>query len=189
MKKTICTILVCVMALGLMACNKEEDKRGKESAGSESKIEQQEEETHGGLDMTLDIVASNVLYGWGQSAYNEDSMDKSSTDKNKELGIINYIHYDRQEIITGEYDLKTEIFIVEMDTRSDKYEKLKVGKTLSYYTVDSIRTFEITAINNQYVLGILVYEEYTGQERTTQTQPEFTLNGTQGAYEAFINLK
>ena len=116
-------------------------------------------------------------------------MDKASADKNKTLGIKDYVLLDRQEVITGEYDLHTKIFIVEMDTRSDKYEKLKVGKTLSFYTVDSVRTFEITAINGQYVLGIHVSETYTGQDPLVETQPAFTLNGTQGAYDAFTNLK
>ena len=188
MKKTISTILICAMFLGLTACNKEtEDNRGKIIASSESKQEQQDIE--GRLDMTIDVVTSNIIYGWDQSAYNQDSMDKASADKNKTVGIKDYVLLDRQEVITGEYDLHTMIFIVEMDMRSDKYETLKVGKTLSFYTVDSVRTFEITAINGQYVLGIQVSEVYTGQDPLIETQPDFTLNGTQGAYDAFIKLK
>ena len=188
MKKTICSVLACAMLLGLSACNKDtENNNGRIVADSESKQEYQDIE--GMLDMTIDIVTSNVIYGWNQSGYNQDSMDKASADKNKTVGIKDYILLDRQEVITGEYDLHTMIFIVEMDMRSDKYEKLKVGKTLSFYTVDSVRTFEITAINGQYVLGIQVSEVYTGQDPLIETQPDFTLNGTQGAYDAFIKLK
>jgi len=188
MKKTICAVLACAMLLGLSACNKDtENNNGRIAADSESKQEYQE--IDGMLDMTIDIVTSNIIYGWNQSGYNQDSMDKASADKNKTVGIKDYVLLDRQEVITGEYDLHTEIFIVEMDMRSDKYEKLKVGKTLSFYTIDSVRTFEITAINGQYVLGIHVSEVSRDQDPLIETQPNFTLNGTQGAYDAFLKLK
>lgn len=188
MKKTICTILICVFVFGLTACNKEQNK-GKVSAGSESKQELQDIENK--LDMTIDIVTSNVINGWGEDAINQDFMDKAFAKKNKELGILNYVHLDSRETITDEYDLSTDIYIVEMDSRTDNYKKLEVGKTLSYYTEESVKTFEITAINGQYVLGIRVSEEHTNmeQEPVVQTQPTFTLNNTQGAYDAFLKLK
>ena len=204
MKKLICAVLSCVSLFCRASCKNEPDKTSDTTISSETESdiksdepsESSSEETYvKEIDMPIDIVESNVLYAWGEEAFNEYLQKEEYTkEKNGEIGILNYAYIEMGEIEeedlgTVTYAFKTEFFIVELDVKSDLYRSLSVGKDLRFYLDGGgSETFQITAINAQYVLGIRVSEQ-KGKEKVTETKPEFTLRNTQKVYDAFIGLE
>lgn len=203
MKKLICTFMSLAVALCLASCKSETDKTSdtensyvESVTQSDVSTESTPEETYvATIDMPIEIVESNVIYAWGEEAFNEYLQKEEYTkEKNGENGILNYAYIemgeiDEDDVGTVTYAFKTEFFIVEMDVKSDLYCSLSVGKDLRFYLDGGgSETFQITAINAQYVLGIRVSEQ-KGDQKVTETKPEFTLRNTQKVYDAFIGLE
>lgn len=204
MKKLICTFMSLAVALCLASCKSETDKTSDTENSYVESVTQSEvstestlEETYvATIDMPIEIVESNLIYAWGEVVYNEYLMKGDSTERNKEIGILNYAYLEMGEIgeivdgkVNDNYQFKTEIFIVELDVKSDLYRSLAVGKDLRFYLDGGgSETFQITAINAQYVLGIRVSEQRE-EVKITETQPVFNLRNMQKVYEAFIGLE
>lgn len=206
MKKIISIIMSLAAVFCLASCKNDTDKTSDTTKVSETKsviVTETEEEkpsstSHSSnvklVDMTLDVVESNILYAWGQDPYNEFLMKGDSSSKNKDIGILGYAYLEFGEIDEDDakkvtYAFKTEIFIIELDVDSELYNSLSVGKDLRFYLDGGgSETFQITAINGQYVLGIRVSEQKDG-EKVTETQPEFTLGNLQKVYDCFTGLE
>ena len=204
MKKLICAVLSCAVLFCMASCKNETDKTSDTTITSDTEAvitsgdisESSSEPSYvEPIDIPIDIVESKLLYAWGVANYNEYLMKEEYTkEKNGEIGILNYAYLEMGEIDEDDsgnvkYAFKTEIFIVELDVKSDLYQTLSVGKDLRFYMDgEGSETFQVSAINAQYVLGIRVSEQ-KGEEKVTETKPDFTLGNSQKIYDAFIGLE
>ena len=128
------------------------------------------------------------------SFLNINYMDSASIDLNKEVGVVSLAYVwsstsftegENGEKITKEHNV--DIYFLEFDKNSDEYSKLSVGKMLTFFMNGYARNAEVTAINNQYVLCMIVKDFDNGEYLPLVTQPVFEDKDLQKGYETFIS--
>ncbi|MCR4729578.1 MAG: hypothetical protein K5881_01485 [Saccharofermentans sp.] len=143
----------------------------------------------------FEILVDKVHAALGIEDYrNKEYQNKSTTVKNRYIGIRNMVHFwrgesdlDGNEVI---WEFNVNVWIFEFDTESQEYKDLKEGSRLDYYENDYINSAVVTAINGKYVLCIEASDyKVRKKQEIKETKPVFTLGNAQNGYEAFINTK
>ena len=121
-------------------------------------------------------------------------MDNESIDLNKDVGVVSLAYVwsrtsftegGNGEKITKEHNV--DIYFLEFDKNSDEYSKLSVGKMLTFFMNGYAINAEVTAINNQYVLCMIVKDFDNGEYLPLITQPVFEDKDLQNGYDTFTS--
>ena len=212
MKKLICLFLTGSLVLSLAACHATRETTPHTSAAevTESTMPSETESTASASEtpattetskaddkiaLSLNEVAYKLVKEMEVDVDNVRSTDKNYTDKNKDLGVLDYVGFHRtedklKEKADGFNSYSAQFYVIEYDINSTVYKNLSVGSEIELFDDGRVRTV-VTAIVKQYVLCIEVLLGndlvFTGEAKATAAP--FGVGKVQKAYEAFIALK
>ena len=105
--------------------------------------------TVGFTTATLPDITRDILKAIGRTEknININYQDRQAAVENSGLGVMNFVNLWKS-------GLTVTVYILEMDTESEQYKNLKIGKNVTFYEGTHKNNLIVSYINNQYVLCI-----------------------------------
>lgn len=130
--------------------------------------------TVGFTNATLPDITRDILKAIGRTEkdININYQDQTAYELNTELGVLNFVNLWKN-------GLTVTVYILEMDTASEQYKSLDVGKSVTFYEGTHKNNLIVAYINNQYVLCIYT----TGKKK--ENKPPFKDKMAKNVYDTF----
>ena len=196
--RSLSIVAAGAVMLSCASCNKLTSEQTKDSQGNnseESSDTTSSVETSKAAALTFEEVQNVVL---GKLNYDESDLIKPDEDdmiKNSYIGIVNMIRLSPLAYYFEGSNLKVDdvyvgATILEFNTNSFEYNKLKVGEEVAFFSQSGFpRGATVTAINGKFVVCLHAYKgEYGTDSYLSESLPDFTMGNLQESYNAFAEL-
>ena len=174
MHKKILALFLISSTIMMASCSKEEKKTSNDDTKETVVETEDEEESDGTLDLTIDEVDEILVKAAPTQIHRLDDGD-NCIGRRFERG-------DGTEYDVKDSNTSFSYYLFEPNTNFKVNKDLKVGD--EFKDVNGRGTYKISAVNGQYILCVIEFNDYEGN-----TSAPFSTPGAQDVYDAFVRIR